>query len=263
MKGTNRPSPGQRRHPRPWQCRDFPDSERWTVHYAPTNTTVAITSYEQLGGIISGRRRHAKAMKRARQVRQLYRSGFTRERVMEIVGISRSTFFRYLTDAWNHTDRWVRGHRVPQTMFGGKKEAGTGRWEGMRRYFNLKRLTRQNTPPAKARTDSRDRKKAPTRWRLLPSGWRVPEGYDWPPPRAGIGQERRGRSRLGSEVRRAVGRRLVARAAVLDLRLGARCSVVEAPGHCDGRRHRGRDPGSFRGKPAARGAGCRSSAGGR
>ena len=99
----------------------------WTVYHHPSRATVAITSYEQLGGIISGRRRHAVAMKRARQARQLYRSGFRRERVMALVDISRRTFFRYLSAAWDHVDLWVRGKLVPRTLFR-RRRRGKGRY---------------------------------------------------------------------------------------------------------------------------------------
>ena len=117
--------PGQRTRPQdsasphaasPWTFQTEPIPEAWTVIDARLGERVIVRSFEQLGGILSGRTRHAKALRKARQTRELYSGcGFTRERVMALVKISSSTFFRYLSTCWDHCRSGFRRRLVPRT----------------------------------------------------------------------------------------------------------------------------------------------------
>ena len=125
MQSSHPARSGQHTHPQDsasphaapcWTFQTEPIPEAWTVIDAHLGERVIVRSYEQLGGILSGRTRHAAALKRARQVRELYSGcGFTRKRVMTLVKISSSTFFRYLSTCWDHCRSGFRKKLVPRT----------------------------------------------------------------------------------------------------------------------------------------------------
>ena len=98
-----------------WQFRgDMHEAREWTAIHLPTGRRVPVGTYEMLGGIVSGRVRLARARKRARRVRRLYRAGHDREFIMGWTGCSRRTFFRCLAGgATNYCkDFWREGEGV-------------------------------------------------------------------------------------------------------------------------------------------------------
>ena len=103
---------GRRSRSHPWAFRDFSPDLLVTARYRPARRNVRLRSFEQIGGIRSGRTRWVAALYRAAKTRTLYRQGRTRHDVMAEVGISRSTFFVYVSDRWACADSLPRRPRT-------------------------------------------------------------------------------------------------------------------------------------------------------